>query len=341
MTFANAQQKGEKKHIIFFKNYKQYDFTKIAEGQKVRLVLKEGDTLYGPIQRIRRDTISIMGTVVILDEVTMIDVPHFGMRGPVPPVTGRAIHMEVHDVLTEVKYTSDTSVWEPVYPPEEVYHDPAKYFKIARDVEKSLRIENRETNHNPLKYNNFIKFNLARLVHLELSFAYERAIGRGFTLESEISYIFGIQHAGAYYMINYPIYNFTGFSALLSPKYYFNTNWYVTPVFMYKYGWVTGMRTDWPLDNGSGNGQLQDECRNDYAGSLRVGYMKRFGSFVVDWYLGIGGKYSVVDGKTYGEYYYHGSSDFHWYNADHSPNIYTKYLWAPAINAGIKIGLGF
>src|SRR5512133_3097493 len=151
VTFANAQQKGEKKHMIFFKNYSQYDFTKITEGQKVRVILKTGDSLYGPVQQIRTDTITIRNTTVVLNDISLIDVPHFGVSAAPPMVhfLGRKEHLELHDVLTEIKYTSDTSVWKPVYPPEGAYSDPREYSNLARDIKWEIRKEDISTNHYP------------------------------------------------------------------------------------------------------------------------------------------------------------------------------------------------
>ncbi|MEI7727896.1 MAG: hypothetical protein WCK09_22505, partial [Bacteroidota bacterium] len=102
-----------------------------------------------------------------------------------------------------------------------------------------------------------------------------------------------------------------------------------------------GIRTDWPDKGGSGNGKLQDQYRNDLGLSIRIGIMKRYGTFVVDYYFGGGVKYIMVHQLVYGSYYYHDSGQMHWYNEDHSPIVTDQTLLGLVINLGIKIGFAF
>jgi hypothetical protein len=193
----------------------------------------------------------------------------------------------------------------------------------------------------PFLYNNFLKINISKLFHLEIAFSYERLINKKFTWETEVSAIFGVTSADAHYTINYPLYNYSGFSVTSDPKFYIiNSRTYLAPVFMYRYLWVLGMRTSWP-DKGGNSSTLQDQYRNDFGLSLRIGVMKRYGKFVFDYYVGGGIKYILLHQLVYGSYYYHDSSTMYWFNADHSANTDDRRLFGPVINAGIKIGLAF
>jgi hypothetical protein len=108
---------------------------------------------------------------------------------------------------------------------------------------------------------------------------------------------------------------------------------------MYRYLWAAGMRTDWP--DKRDYGMLQDQYRNDLGLSFRVGYMRRYGQFVVDFYLGAGLKYVMLHQLIYADYLYHDSDAMHWRNEDHSPDVYDLFLYQPVINGGIKIGVAF
>lgn len=137
-----------------------------------------------------------------------------------------------------------------------------------------------------------------------------------------------------------PLYNYNGFSVTTYPKFFvINPRTYVSFVFMYRYLWATGIRTDWPEP--PHNGKLQVQYRNDFGFSLRLGMMRNYHGLVVDWYIGGGLKYIMLHQLVYGSYHYHDSGSMEWYNTDHSPRIQDQNLWAPVINLGLKIGFGF
>lgn len=104
--------------------------------------------------------------------------------------------------------------------------------------------------------------------------------------------------------------------------------------------WVNGMLTNWPDGDYEGS-ELHDQKRNDFGLSFRIGYMKRYGKFVVDWYAGAGIKYILLHQVVYGYYPYHDSSNLMWFNQDHSPDVYNKQLWGPVFNVGVKMGFAF
>lgn len=319
-----------RKHMIIFKNHSQYYLTKILDGEKTVITPKSGDTLTGKITRISGDTIFIQDTAILLADVRMI-----GRHIVIPNYFGPNASRPTY------KYRFEPDVWEPVVPPESIYAKNSTYDRFISKASHSLRREDDSLNHDPRIFRNFIKLNLARLIHLELSIAYERSISPHFSWETEASYTFGVPGADAHYRINYPVYNYDGFSVLIAPKYRFRFIGYLTPVLLYRYQWFTGVRTEWPEEHPSGYGYLQDQKRDDFAGSVRIGLMKRYHRLIVDTYFGVGAKYIIVHQKVYGGYDGHDSNGFHWYNEDHSPNVRTVYLWDPVINFGIKLGFGF
>jgi len=105
---------------------------------------------------------------------------------------------------------------------------------------------------------------------------------------------------------------------------------------MYRYLWVKDMRSTWPDDiTGS---LIQDQYRSDYGLSLRIGFMRRYGKIIVDYYVGGGIKYITVHELVYG-YYEEDSIQLHWNHANHSPDVANKSLFGAVFNLGIKIGL--
>jgi hypothetical protein len=236
-------------------------------------------------------------------------------------------------------YVAGSPDFKVICPPDSVYYNLGTFHIYNSRLVHQARSEKHERRF-PLLYRNFVKVNITKILHLEMAFSYERFISRKLTWETELSAIFGVQSADAYYTINYPFYNYDGFSVTTYPKFYIiNSRTYLSPTFIYRYLWFTDVRTGWPGSNE--NGELQDQYRNDFGLSLRVGFMKRYGKFVIDYYAGAGIKYIKLHQLVYGSYYYHDSNEMHWSNEDHSPNVYDKNLVRPVINAGIKIGFAF
>ncbi len=283
--------------------------------------------------------------------------------------------------VTEFAYVAGSSAQQLICPPDSVYRNSWSYqlyvkgliyeAKKARNQERNPLIETR----NPLignaaiqydsgysasdtgnllsnvkaftgktpqvrHYNNFLKWNITKLAHLEVAFSYERLITETLTWETELSAIFGVQSADAHYQIPQPLYNYNGFSVTTYPKLFLiNSTTYFGAVFMYRYLWANDIRTGWPDQYESG--LLQDQYRNDFGISLRIGIMRRYGSFVVDYYFGGGVKYITLHQLVYGYYQYHDSGSMRWYHEDHSPDVYDKALLGLVLNLGIKIGLAF
>jgi hypothetical protein len=337
---AWSQPGGPPKKVILFENHKGFFIFRIGEGQNLSVSLPGERKVTGPVWEIRSDTILIGDTMIVAGDILEIRKgantappsetpagPRF--RPPVRQPADRSVGF----------YRADTSVWKIVCPPAQAYASRWSYHAYLSKRERILKRE-KDATYNPLIYKNFLKFNLLKLVHLEIAFAYERVIAPKLSWETEISFIFGIQGADAHYMMPYPAYNYNGFSVTTNPKYYIiSPRGYLGMVFMYRYLWFDQVRTGWPDDDAAG--ELQDQDRNDYGLSLRIGMMRRYGQMVVDWYLGGGVKIIQLHQLVYAHYTYADSDSKHWLHEDHSPDVYDMVFLGPVINAGIKIGFGF
>jgi len=329
LTLPALSQPGKPpKKVILFENHAEYLIFRIAEGQKLSLTLKSGMAVTGKISEIRGDTIVIGESTLLAADIAEIRKTVSGSP-PFGPTMNSSAGW----------YRADTSAWKIVCPPPEAYTSRISYHSYLTGQQRNLKKEKNET-YSPFLYKNFLKINLFKLAHLEVAFSYERVIAPKWSWETEISCIFGLQDANAYYQFNYPLYNYNGFSVTTNPKYYIiSPRVYVGMVFIYRYLWFNQVRTGWPdkVDNGN----LQDQYRNDYGISLRIGMMRRYGPFVADWYVGGGIKVIRLHQLVYAHYLYHDSNTMHWRHEDHSPDVYDRNLLEPVINAGIKIGFGF
>ena len=371
-----SQPQRPMKHVILIRNNYTSAIKKISENSDITVVTKAGQKISGRIVHIQSDTIFFSDTFVKVIEIKslvsnrMTSLP--SMPGPFhqehlqsgfeyfagspdkqiicPPESAYqsywSYNLYVKGLIREVKKARSNELnplsetMNPLLGKNNVAGDSAYQASDADNLLSSTKVSS-DSISGARHYNNFLKWNLTKLAHLEVSVAYERKIADQLTWETELSAIFGVQSADAHYTLQQPLYNYNGFSVTTYPKYYvISPTIYISAVFMYRYLWATGIRTDWP-DKGSGNGKLQDQYRNDYGVSMRIGIMKRYGIFVVDFYLGGGIKYIMVHQLVYGSYLYHDSSQMHWYNEDHTPIVKDQVLLGPVINGGIKIGVAF
>jgi hypothetical protein len=373
---AVSQPQRKVKHVILIRNNITCAVKRITENSEISATLASGQVISGRVAGIHADTIFFIDSYIRVPEIKKLvfnNVPEMpAMPGPFPHPNRRV----------EFAYVAGSSAQQIICPPDSVYKSKWLYqlyvkgliyqAKNARNRERSPL---RETP-NPLiankvipvdsssmdsdtsnllnnvkvlsskapakHYYNFLKWNVTKVAHLEIALSYERLIAKNLTWETELSAIFGVQSADAYYQIPQPIYNYNGFSITTYPKYYvISPTAYLGMVFMYRNLWATGIRTDWPDRENSGNGQLQDQYRNDFGLSVRIGIMKRYGNFVVDYYFGGGVKYIMLHQLIYGYYLYHDSKTMQWYHEDHSPDVYDRVLLGLVINLGIKIGFAF
>jgi hypothetical protein len=299
---------------------------RVTENSNISIHSITGKDISGQVRLVKADTIFFNDTLIRIS-----DIDHLFFQSPfylTNQSTGGRVRPD---------YVAG-SHWQIICPPETVYRTQRIYQEYFKNLIRQASYERRESRY-PLLYGNFLKLNVAKLAHIEFAIAYERKIAKKITWEAEVSAILGVA-ADAYYMINYPLFNYTGFSVTTYPKFYiFNSRTYIGLVFMYRDLWVKGVRTDWP---GQGeNGKLQDQYRNDYGYSIRFGFMKRYGRFVVDYYIGAGLKSIQLHRRVYGSYQQHDTNEITWYHEDHSPDVYDEVLLGPVGNIGIKIGLAF
>ena len=328
-----SQSPKKDRQVVLIKNNRTDEFSRIAKTTSASVRTTSGAFLSGIVRSVRGDTIFFGDTLFRVPDIDTL----FFHRGPSP--RGPSAFTLSPNAGRRIAYVAGSPDWQIIYPPDSVYYNLGTFHIYYSRLAHQAKQERHEKRY-PLLYSNFLKFNMTKLFHLELAFSYERLISKNFTWETELSAIFGVASANAYYTINYPLFNYDGFSVTTYPKFYIiNSRTYLGPVFMYRYLWFLGVRTGWP--DGGGNGELQDQYRNDFGLSLRVGFMKRYGKFVIDYYVGAGVKYILLRQLVYGSYLYHDSSQMHWNNEDHSPDVYNQHLFGPVINAGIKLGFAF
>ncbi len=325
---AVSQPLRKVRHVILIRNNHTYKFSRVTENSNISIHIITGKDISGQVRLVKADTIFFHDTLVRVS-----DIDHLFIQTP----------LYLSNQMTDGRLRPDYiagSHWQIICPPDTVYRNPRAYQFYFKNLLRQAAHERHESRY-PLLYGNFLKLNVAKLAHIEFAIAYERKIAKKITWEVEVSAILGIA-ADAYYQINYPLFNYNGFSVTTYPKFYiFNSRTYIGLVFMYRNLWVNSVRTDWPDQGGTGNGKLQDQSRNDYGYSIRFGFMKRYGKFVVDYYIGAGLKSIQLHQKVYGIYRQHDTSEIGWYHEDHSPDVYDEIFLGPVLNLGVKIGLAF
>jgi hypothetical protein len=314
------------KHVVLIRNDKRHTIYRITENSNIFIRTSKGKSYSGKVLSIKSDTIFLNDTFVKVSEIDSLSF-FFPMGFP------------GHDEFNNPGMRPYVSTWPEnkiICPPENSYSTPLTYQDYYRDILKSAKHDWREQR-NPLTYKNFVKFNLAKLAHLEIAFSYERLIGKDVTWETEISAIFGA-NANPMDITSYPLFNYSGVSITTYPKFFCTPKFYVSPVFMYRNLYFTNVNLDWP-DNGN-QIELQDQYRTDYGMSLRLGVMVRYRRFIIDYYAGIGAKYYLLQQRIYGRY-----DDYdeyvRYYNNDHSPNIVNTDGLGIILNLGIKMGVAF
>ena len=331
---SGKYRKNRVNKMIFAEYLPTYELYMLHEKQKTVFSL-EGDPLYysGKVCYISSDTVFFDSLVCRFRQINSIKA-----GGNTPPMRHISKPGKIYPNIDYKK--SDSALWKIILPPDSIYTNGFACRIYIHNLMNSVRKEKFKKEWDPLKYRNFIKFNLAKLLHLEIAFSYERVFQRNFGWETEAGYIIGLKHADASYQINYPVMNYNGIFIQTAPKYYFAHGMvYLCPTLLYKNMWFTGVRTGWPYDESGSN--LMDQQRSDYGISLRVGLLRLHGHFVMDSYLGAGVKYVSVGIRNYGYYLYHDSSEFHWYHTDHSPEKDHQNKIQLIINLGIKIGGAF
>jgi len=313
------------RRMILFETKRKPDLFSLEEKQ-IRKLWYPGETRVKTslIDRIRGDSVYIDGNGFKFSQLDSIVMP-YPQTNPFNPL----------------RYNrSDSSSWELFFPPDSVYWSRTIFGSYMTDLNRKREKDHFEWRA-PAFRHNMIKLNFSRIANLEFALAYEYRINKAYSLEIEV--------AGQTRMRNtdlhdipldiYPLYKYNGFSVYAGPKFYFNSRGYFQLLLQYRYLQMDYNTTQFP----GGQYRLQDQFRNDYGFSLRVGQLIRMGDLIIDGYFGVGLKAVYIHQVAYGYYYSMGESDLYlsWYNKQHIPEIneYTQLL--PIIGLGIKIGFGF
>ena len=313
----------ELRHRIFLEDLRKFNLYYIEEGRRIIFTAQDPTQKFTrKIERIKRDTVCFDTACMPFRQFSTIELS--------PELPGMAFNPFIYA-------RKDSLSWLIHFPPDEVYQGPLSYKKYLADLHRDSKARKTHAR-TSIDHDNYLKFNLAKLVHVEFAFAYEHKFTRRFSWETEAGYLLGFQNADAHYQISYPLYNYNGLTFLTYPKFYSkNLRFYISPVLHYRYLWFNQVRTGYP----GGSDNLQDQIRDDAGLSLRFGIMRTVKNSVIDWYVGLGGKYVYVHQSDYGRYLYHDSGEMHWFNQDHSPVIKDYNLFQVIFNLGIKIGFGF
>jgi hypothetical protein len=326
ICLANLSQSQENgSHEILIQNLNTSKLTRISENSNISIWTNTGKNISGRVRLIRADTIFFKDTLIRISNIERL---YFKSALPTP-------HQGLDDER-RLGYVAGWPNWRIICPPDSAYRDDWAWENYLHDLtkkEKEKRLEKLQ----PFIYKNFLKVNIAKLWHVELALSYERFLNKKISWETEISGIIGIP-IDDYTLINYPLYNYTGFSVTTYPKFYYNTRGYVALVFMYRNLWFKDQQFAWPdvVDNI----HLQDQYRNDFGLSLRFGAMKRFGRFVIDYYFGGGFKFVMLKQNIYGRYDDYDDKII-WNYPDHSAYVTYTDRVGIVINIGIKIGGAF
>ena len=289
-------------------------------------LIESNEFIEGRVRRIHADTLFMNKQLVVLGNIDKIVKSH--VRAP-----SFAVHRSRIFLFPDTAYHS-------------VEAKLAYKHLIMRSVRDQKEINRTDTNHF-----NFIKFNLARLLGLEIAISYERKLSRYVSLDFEAAYGFPIYDrggpAGGRWFVRFPYFPNRGFSILAGPKLYRlyknKPSFYFEPLFQFKD--LSYVRTYLPSDetivsNSDNNYLWGDKYTTIYGISLRIGAMRKYRHVIIDYYAGAGLKVKDITCRYYYYYDYYDNKD-RYFNDAHTPVVhnYTE-IW-PVFNLGIKMGFGF
>ena len=323
-NYRSAVRFSPKREIII--SHKHHgDFYRIAEYQKREIGL-HGNILpeFYEITRIRYDSVYLNDNGYKFDQIDSINLEE-----------------NKHAPFTRFYFIrTDTSKWEVIFPPDSVYFSSKSLYLYIEKLKARKKRDQFEWR-TPVFTHNMIKWSFSRLALLQLAVAYEFRFTKTWSFEFEGGYQFKagdqLNPRGPGKLI--PYYRFEGPVAQTGVKYYFNSRGYVEPLLHYNYLVMDSAVSKLP----TGTLCLQNQFRNEFGFSLRVGKLTRIGSLLIDGYIGLGIKAVATKRFAYGYYYQQGTSDyyFRWYNDQHIPVVDDILDWDPIISLGIKIGGGF
>ena len=322
---AVSQPLRKGSHVILIRNISTSRFQRITETSNISVLITSGKNISGKIRLIKADTVFFHDTLV---RVSDIDKIYYQSKFAFPDQAQYDKRRPAYEA---------GSHWQIICPPDTVYRNSWTYTVYIHHLSGKVRNELLAPQ-NPLVYKNFLKWNVAKIFHLEFGLSYERMISKKISWETEVSAILGITSGANFLTKTHSLYNYDGFSVTTYPKFYFtNSRTYLSGVFMYRYLQAIDTHTVWPANDG--NGDFQDQYRNDFGLSVRIGFMRRYGRFLVDYYVGGGIKYTMLHQLVYGYDAYYNL--IYWRQEDHSADVYNMGLLGPVFNLGIKIGRAF
>lgn len=298
---------------------------RIREGLKIGYVTNDNKYGEGTISGISHDTIFIgkiavpVGSLILMVNPNIIE---FDSNSNPASYRGMGII-----------YKKDTSRWRIYCPPEIAYTSFSSYNKALKSYLKGIKKDRQKRNFKPIQ-DNYVLFNLTRLLILDLEVSYERKLSGKVVLSIEAGYKLGVHQTDPYSMIY--SYAQSGPSLIIGPKFYYRDKYYISPLLHLKYIQINGSLY---LDPFSDNEAVfMDQYGTSEGISLRFGIMAHAGKTWFDFFLGGGIKYISAHEILY--YTYSGDYKEYFNNGQH-PAIQNVYRIDPIINLGIKIGLGF
>ena len=272
----------------------------------------------GKITRIDHDTIMTKNGIMMMKDISRIDLGHSGK--PRFNVRRSWIHL-----LPDSAYQSTESKHRAMA-------------KIHQSIHKRRAIFRTDSVHS-----NFIKLNLARLFGLEIAFSYERKISRKISLELELGYGFPIYvhtpPGNGNPFEAFPYFPSEGYSIYIGPKFYNlsapnSHGFYFEPFFMFK----NLKAIDIYFPSNSDTYKHGDRYTLVYGLSLRIGTVRKYGGVVVDYYAGLGVKFK--DNTYYCKSYWNGYQHIYYFK-DHTALVSKELIVLPSVSLGIKMGFGF
>lgn len=309
--------KYQRPRMIFLETKKFPKLLKISEKSNSLIKVKnDPESRFVRITRIRSDSVYLDGKGYTFHDLTEIEM-----------------------TLATHYRQSDSAAWKVYFPPDSIFTSRYYYSKYIHSLVRQVKKDKFEWLAPPFRPN-IVKFNISKLANLEFAIGYEWRLSRTFSLDIETGYQYAAIRGQAddFFMDLYPLYKYDGFTLVGGCKTYFNSRGYVELLSHYKYLVMTQTKT---LFAGDGRYAFQDQYRNDYGLSIRIGEMTRIGNWAIfEGYFGIGVMVANVHQLIYGSYD-EDSSIIRWKNADHSPVMKDSDVILPIVNAGIKIGVGF
>jgi hypothetical protein len=300
--------------------------SRIRKEMKIGCV-RDADHQYieGRVERISTDTIFIQKTFVLMQDLLIVVNPAFaGRKEMAEPEKYRGMG---------VIYRNDPANYVVYFPPDSLYSSRREYDKAVKNLQNKIKSASGKEEFLPVR-NNYLFFNLTRIMALDLAATYEHKLSKTMALSLEGGYKFGVGGSG-FMEVYYP-WAQGGPSLIIGPKFYHRDKFYIAPLLHLKYLEIHDAYYTIPF---SGNTPyFMDQFGTESGVICRFGILVHKGSAWLDFYLGAGLKYVAVY-----QIDYYSTSEYsqQYYKAFGIAESHNDYGWYPILNLGIKIGLGF